>query len=60
MKATEKTQNTEKSGWGGGEIIKIKVTQNIIFPEAKRAVEIPFSKSTFAKIPKIPQNTKEN
>ena len=41
-------------------IIKIKVTQNIIFPEARRFVGILFIKSTFAIITKTSPNPNEN
>ena len=37
------------------EILKIKVTQNISFPEARRLVEMPFIKPTFAKNHKLIQ-----
>ena len=38
------------------EILKIKVIQNISFPEARRFVEILFNKPAFTKIAKTPSN----
>ena len=38
------------------EILKIKVTKNITFSKARRLVEMPFIKPTFAKITKTPPN----
>ena len=47
MKVTEQIQNPPKSG--EREILKIKITQNIAFPEARRLVEMLFIKPTFCK-----------
>ena len=38
--------------WEKIEFIKIKVTQNISFPEARRLIEMPFIKTAFSKITK--------
>ena len=42
------------------EILKIKVILNITFPEARKLVEKPFIKLTFAKITKSPSNPNGN
>ena len=56
MKVTEQIQNAAKSKKKEREILKIKVTQNISFPEARRLVEMFFIKPTFAKITKTSPN----
>ena len=42
------------------EIIKMKITKNITFPEARRLVENPFNKLTFSQVTRTPSNQVEN
>ena len=57
MKDTERIQNSAK--FGKREISKIKVMQNISFPEVRRLVEMPFIKPTLVKITKSPPNANQ-
>ena len=59
MKTTEQIQNSAKSS-KKKEILKIKVIQNISFPEIRRLVEMAFIKPTFAKIKKTPNENQIN
>ena len=42
------------------EIIKMKITKNITFPEARRLIENPFNKLTFSQVTRTPSNQVEN
>ena len=43
--------------WGREkEIIKMKITKNITFPEARRLIENPFNKLTFSQVTRTPSN----
>ena len=55
MKATEHIQNTAKSGEKKRNL-ENQSHPKYYLPEARRLVEMPFIKPTFAKITKIPQN----
>ena len=42
------------------EIIKMKITKNITFPEARWLIENPFNKLTFSQVTRTPSNQVEN